>query len=91
MPDWLFYVETVRMIAVLLALTGCWGDRSAAGVVADELCRWGQLEELTPSILPATVDLTKLVRDLDLKYASGEPPSGPSTTIFRDEPITVYG
>lgn len=67
------------MIAVLLGLTGCWGPGSAAKEVADELCRWGQLEELTPTVLPPTVDLAKLVRALDLKYASGEPPAGPST------------
>jgi hypothetical protein len=67
------------MIAVLLALTGCWGPGSKSRQVADELCRWGQLEELTPDVLPPTVELAKLVRELDLRYASGEPPAGPST------------
>jgi len=67
------------MIAVWMALAGCGGSSSGAQAVADELCRWGQLEELTPTILPETVDLTRLVRDLDRRYASTEPPAGPST------------
>lgn len=63
---------------VLLALAGCWGPPSGAVEVADELCRWGQLSELTPTVLPPTVELPKLVRELDLRYASTEPPAGPS-------------
>lgn len=51
--------------------TGCGGGSEARGVVT-ELCRWGQLSELTPTVLPADLDLAARVRDADLRYAKAE-------------------
>ncbi|MEZ4241657.1 MAG: hypothetical protein R3F59_37020 [Myxococcota bacterium] len=63
----------VTVPALLLALLpGCHRARSQAEAVATELCRWGQLERFTPSVLPPEVDLEVLVREADRRYATQE-------------------
>jgi hypothetical protein len=56
----------------LALLPGCSRDRARAEAVATELCRWGQLEMLTPSVLPPSVDLEALVREADRRYVLTE-------------------
>lgn len=56
-----------------LLIAACGYDRSDAKNVATILCRWGQLEELTPEVLPDDVDLDKMVRQADLQFAHKEP------------------
>lgn len=56
----------------IFVLAGCGHDQSDAKHVATLLCQWGQLDELTPEILPDTVDLAKMVRDEDLRFARQE-------------------
>lgn len=61
-----------------LVWLGCGTKAVDAKGVAETLCAWGQLDELTPEILPDTVDLTKMVRERDLRFAREEPRRRPS-------------
>lgn len=66
------------LISLLIAPVGCGGAKSDAKQVVTELCRWGQLDDLTPAGLPPSVDLKALVREVDLRYASAEANRRPS-------------
>jgi hypothetical protein len=71
------------LLVSALALSGCSRDRAQAEAVATELCRWGQLEMLTPSVLPPSVDLEVLVREADRRYVLAEQ----SGSISPDNPF----
>lgn len=58
---------------------GCNGDRSHATAVATELCKWGQLDDLSPDVLPPEVDLVALVREADRRYAVDQRTLTPSS------------
>ncbi|MEQ1571097.1 MAG: hypothetical protein ABMA64_36040 [Myxococcota bacterium] len=58
-------------MVIVLWWAGCSGSGQARAVVT-ELCKWGQLSELTPAVLPPEVDLTTRVRDADLRWARAE-------------------
>jgi hypothetical protein len=62
----------------LVVVAGCGGDLRDARNVAETLCRWGQLDELTPSVLPDEVALSSMVREQDLRFALEEPRRRPS-------------
>jgi hypothetical protein len=66
------------MVVWWLIGMGCNRAQGEAEKVVTELCRWGQLDDLTPAGLPKEVDLPALVREVDLRYASDERGGKPS-------------
>src|SRR5688572_29435008 len=58
------------MLVWWLIGAGCNRAQGEAEQVVMELCRWGQLDDLTPAGLTKEVDLPTLVREVDLRYAS---------------------
>lgn len=63
---------------LLFGVLGCGGANSEAKQVVETLCRWGQLDDLTPAGLPPEVDLPSLVREVDLRFAREETGQKPS-------------
>lgn len=63
----------------LVGSAGCSRDRAHAGAVATELCKWGQLDDLSPDVLPPEVDLVALVREADRRYAVDQHTLTPSS------------
>lgn len=68
-------MRTTKIAAALVAaltLACAFGPQAAVQKTAEEACRYGLLEDVTPMLVPPSVDASTLVRDADLRYRTDE-------------------